>query len=109
MQLPTHLRLQFSGGDKLPLAIDQANISRWYALANVFKGYDSEAKVLKELGRTWNVFLIFDEATNFRQIIIDAGGASLPTHEVKDSSIRGAVIAFNGELGSIVVNIQLIL
>jgi len=104
----TRLKLQFSGGDTLPIAIDQDNIWRWYTLANVIKGYDPTTQMIKEAGRIWTVFLIFDEPTNFKQIRIDGSGASLPMHEVKDSSIRGAVIVFMGELSGIVVDIQLI-
>jgi hypothetical protein len=104
----TRLKLQFSGGDVLLIAIDQGNIWRWYALASVFKGYDPETKPIKEVGRTWSVFLIFDQPTNFKEIRIDGSGAALPTHEVKDSSVRGTVISFGGELSGVVVNMHLI-
>jgi hypothetical protein len=99
----TRLKLQFGSGDTLPVGIEQNNIWRWYALATVFKGLEPEAKTFNELARNWSVFLIFDQPTNFEQIRIDGSGARLPMYEIKDSSVRGSVIVFNGDLTSVVL------
>ncbi len=108
-KVPTDLRLQFNGGDTLPLSVDQHNIWRWYALTTVFKGLDEKTKTFVEMGRTWTVFMTFDKPVNFTQIRIDASGGKLPTYEVKDSTNRSAVIVFGGDLTGVVVTVQAIL
>jgi len=108
-KVPTDLRLQFNGGDTLPLGIDQHNIWRWYALTTVFKSLDEKTKTFVEAGRTWTVFMTFDKPITFTQIRIDASGGKLPTYEVKDSNNRSAIIVFGGDLAGVVLTIQTVL
>ena len=102
----THLRLQFNVGNAIPFAIEQGNIWRWYALANIFQPIDPSGKKKLEGIRVWTLFLVFDKPIAVKQFRIDGGGATLPIYEVKDSSQRHAVISFNGDLTSLVLHVQ---
>ena len=77
-------------------------------LTTIIKGLDAKTSEIREIGRTWTVFLTFDKATQIGQIIVDAGGGKLPLYEVKDSNQRSAIIVFNGDIAGIVVSIQVI-
>jgi len=52
---------------------------------------------------------VFDRPVAIRQFRIDGGGAVLPRYEVKDSSPRHAIIAFNGDLAGLVLHVQAVL
>ncbi len=106
--VPTEIRLQFRDRDSSPLAIDNKNIWRWYTLQTVVKGIDAKTGALNEVGRNVTVFLIFDKPVKLTQFRIDGMGSTLPMYEVKDSSPRGAVIVFSGELTGKVVEIQVL-
>lgn len=101
---PTFLRLQFNVGNVLPTAIEQGNIWRWYALAHAI--IENPGGPAERIHKVWTLYLLFDKPVAIRQFRIDASGAILPRHEVKDWSQRHAIIAFDGDLGGFVLNVQ---
>jgi hypothetical protein len=107
ISVPTELRIQFNSGSTLPFALAQPNVWRWYALYNATIGIAPDGKQTL-LSKTWNLFLTFDKPIPVKQIRVDAGGAVLPTYEVKDFSNRSAVIAFSGDLAGVVMDVQVV-
>jgi hypothetical protein len=87
--------------------LEEPNIWRWYALYNATIGIAPDGKETL-LRKTWNVFITFDKPVPVKQIRVDAGGAALPTYEVKDFSTRPAVLAFSGDLAGVVVDVQIV-
>jgi hypothetical protein len=103
-KIPTRLRIQFSGGNALPREIDQQNIWRWYAAAQLRKGVSPD-KPPVEFIVNWTLFLMFDRPVDLTQLRID-GGAQLPRHEVKDANARYAIIVFDGDMPSLVLELS---
>jgi hypothetical protein len=101
----TSLRLQFNAGNNLPDQIDQQNIWRWYALPIGLDAADKSGKTVARVGRPWVIYVQFDKPTTVRGFKIDAGGAKLPPHEVKDYSPRHAVLVFADDLAGLVLTV----
>ena len=104
--VPTSLRLRFGAANTIPTAAEQRNVWRWYAFSNTFVGLDPKAKELRPIATGWNIFMVFDKPVTFNQIAVDAGGSEMPPYEVKDSSLRSAVVVFRGELRNVTVEIK---
>lgn len=96
LRIPTRLRIQFSGGPALPREIDQQNVFRWYALAQLRVEVGPNRPRAERI-TSWAVTVIFDQPTEVRNVRID-GGPQLPRHEIKDASARHAIIAFDGDI-----------
>ena len=103
---PTYIRLQFNAPGTLPVMVDQGNVWRWYTLKTITENIDTKTKKVTESVDLCTVFLTFDKPVTFRQVQIDAGGASLPRYEVKDSSQRSMIVVFSGDLSNTVVDIR---
>jgi hypothetical protein len=106
-ELQTFLKIRFGALNTLPSLVSQNNIFRWFSVKNVFGGIDSKTKQPFEMCLV-NLFIAFDNPISFRQIQIDGSGLPLPRHEIKDSSPRTAVIAFQGDLVGIDLNVRAI-
>lgn len=105
-EMPTYLILRYGAQGTQPIALDQKNIVRWYALMNFLRGgVDAKTKQPVE-ARTLNIFICFENPITFRQILIDSRGLSIPIHEVKDSSPRHAIVSFAGDLVGITLEIK---
>jgi hypothetical protein len=101
---PTSVRLQFNAANTIPLQVGQENIWRWYALRSVVRIMPKDGPE-KEIV-SFYIYLTFDRPIKFDTTQVDSGGAILPLHEVKDSSERTLMVAFNGDLVGMIVNIQ---
>ncbi len=55
---------------------------------------------------TWNIFILFDSPTEFKQIKIDSNNPSLPKYDVKSLGVRHAIIAFNSDLVNMTLNFE---
>ncbi len=108
--LPTSLRLQFNAGNVMPLAIEERNIWRWYALAHVIRIVRQTAtgQTTPETHKEWTLFLVFEKPIPVSQVRIDSGGAVLPAYEVKDFGPRHAIIAFGGDLAGFVLGVEIL-
>jgi hypothetical protein len=102
---PTYLKLQFDGGNTLPLATDSKNVWRWYALWNnaSIAITDPATKSTTNFGNHfWIVAITFDRPINYGQVKIDGNGMILPQREVKDFSQRTIFVVFSGTMNGIV-------
>jgi hypothetical protein len=99
--IETALRLQFNAPPNLPVMLDQKNVWRWYGLTTIFQMTGANGQI-EHVPQTI-VFVVFDKPVSYRQLRIDSGGAMLPIHEVKDSGVRHAIIAFHGPLNGMVL------
>jgi hypothetical protein len=103
--IPTSLKLQFDYGDVAPHCINEKNIWRWYALAQILRVVGQDGTVTPS--KFWLLFLVFNEAVDFKDIRISAGRSKLPLHEVKDSGPRHVFIYFDGNLEGLVLDVFL--
>ncbi len=107
-KIPTRLRLQFNGGGALPLMVDEQNVWRWYSIAQV-QVFVRENQPNERRVASWQLFMVFNQPVDFRQLRIDGGGTAIPPSEVKDSGVRHAVIVFDGDMPACVLTVEAML
>jgi len=99
---PTYVRLQFNESGTYPIIIDQKNMFR-----NTWFSYHVEdATAQKILGTSWMIFLVFDKPIDVKEIMINGNGRKLPPYEVKDRTVRSAVIFFQDDVVNTVLSIN---
>ena len=92
--IPTKVVLDYPAQGP-PVAGEVQNIHYWYSLLNqltVFVGGQPHSATVT------NLFLVFEEATPFKQIVAIGETMQLPQYEVKSSNQRHAVLAFSGPI-----------
>jgi len=104
--IPTSLKIQFNAGNVLPTAIEVQNIWRWYALTHIIRGVDPKGETPPVEHRILTIFVMFDRPVAFKQITLDAAGAALPSHEIKDCGPRHAIIALESYIPGVVLSIK---
>jgi hypothetical protein len=111
--VPTSVRLKFHPNSITPTNLHIENIWYWYALCTTFNVIEAPNKQHKQ-GRTietkqWTLFLMFDKPVAIKQILLDGNGVQLPQYEVKDRGPRHAIIIISGDLGSAVIDVQVVI
>ncbi|AGK58568.1 hypothetical protein HYPDE_34483 [Hyphomicrobium denitrificans 1NES1] len=93
--LATMLRIQTYSDARLPTRRQQENIWRWYTLSNRIRGRDANGTET-DIAIQFFVFLVFETPVAVGQVLVSSPDMQLPSHEVKDSGPRHAIIVFNG-------------
>ncbi len=104
--IPTSLLLQYNAPGAYPLEVGMTNIKYWYTFHQDFIEIDSKTGQQSLKARIWTVFLVFEKPVSIRQFRVEAGGAGLPTYEIKAQSPWHAVIVFSGEVSGVIVNFR---
>ena len=105
-KIRTGITLEFVSGQTSALASKVQNIWRWYSLIQTTRQLDQAGNLVSEHS-TVTIFLSFDRPVNVRQMIVTSeGGLTLPAHEVKDWSIRHAIILFIDDPAGCIVGIR---
>ena len=100
----TSVRLQFDQPGTLPVALSKENIYYVAPVSHLIRESNQNGKTLE---KDWIIFLVFKKPISIQQFKIDAGGAKLPPHEVKNYSSRHAIISFMGDMAGLVLNIEI--
>lgn len=95
----TLIRIQTYSDARLPTRRQQENVWRWYTMSNQIRGIDG-AGVEVNLAFQFILFLVFETPVAVGQILVSSPDMALPSHEVKDSGPRHAIIVFNGSVGA---------
>ena len=92
-KIQTGLNIEFVPGQSA-LASQIQNISHWYPLSQTRREVDQNGNLLRER-RTVTIFVTFDRPVDVQQIVVTSeGGLALPMYEVKDWSVRHAIVVF---------------
>jgi hypothetical protein len=97
LTIKTDLRLQFYGDTRTPTEIYSENINGWYTLWGPYEKAtlrDASGKVLSETEypKRWDIFVIFEKPTRYKQLVVSFSGPSFPQHEVKVQTDRFAIV-----------------
>jgi hypothetical protein len=110
--IPTSVRLQFHPNSINPTNLHLENIWSWYALRHSFIVHEGPSKQFKQgreiESRQWTIFLVFDKPVALKQILVNGNGANLPVVEVKDRGPRHAVIVIAGDIGGVILDINVV-
>jgi hypothetical protein len=94
------LRLQFSEGSSIPKEISNTNVKAWrsvftasFAQDYLYGGQSHRAYIPPQ----WNIFVIFDRPTNYRQMIVECTGPKPPKCAVDDQNPEWAIITLAGD------------
>jgi hypothetical protein len=102
IKTPTSVRLQFNEPQTFPVIVDQNNMFK----TTYFSYHIGDATANRLLGTSWMVFLVFNKPIDVKEIVISGNGRPLPLHEVKDRTVRSAVIFFADDIVNTVVSID---
>jgi hypothetical protein len=103
------VQIQCHADGRWPTAIKVENIAGWYALRNTMTLFSIDQKTgttTQQPVHSWSLFINFDVPTQYGQLVVDGGGAQLPPYEIKTSTQRYAIIAFNGDIGGMVLTVR---
>jgi hypothetical protein len=104
--IPTSLKIQFNAGNVLPVGIETVNIWRWYTLVHIIRSVDPKGKKPTTEHSMLTIFVMFDRPTAFKQLSLDAAGATLPHYEIKDCGPRHAIITMEAAIPGVVLSIK---
>lgn len=103
-KIPTKLVLDYPT-QGLPIVMEEQNVHYWYNLVNEMQVVASTGQTIT--GVITNLFLVFDQFTNYNQIVVVGENIQLPRYEVKSSDNRHAIIAFTGTMPAGRVRVEL--
>ena len=104
-KIPTGLSIEFVPGQSA-LASRIQNIWHWYPLSQIRREVDQNENSPRE-PRTVTIFVTFDRPVDAQQIFVTSeGGPALPMYEVKDWSVRHAIVVFVGYPAGCTVGIR---
>ena len=95
----TMIRIQTYSDTRLPTRRQHENIWRWYSMSNHIRGRSADGDET-DLAFQFILFLVFETPISVGQILVSSPDIHLPSHEVKDSGPRHAIIVFNGSVGA---------
>ena len=111
--IATSVRLQFQPNGIIPVNLDAKNIKYWYALRNaaqINEGPSANFPQGRQVEfRYWIIFLIFERAVAFRQILVNSNGVGLPEAEVKDRGTHHAIVIIGRDIAAETIEISALL
>jgi hypothetical protein len=102
--IKTELRLQFYGDTRIPTEIRADNIYDWYTLWSPHAEAsftDATGKVLSSTvlsAKSWNIFVIFETPTRYRELSVSFSAPGFPQYEVKKATERYAIINVQADI-----------
>lgn len=103
-RVPTSCKIAFApDGQSTSVAVQ--NIKRWFVLRNMFFGFDKETNITETHVLT-NLFVTFEEPVGIKQVHVRGQGAPVPPWEMKDRDPWQIVLAFNGPLAGILLEVE---
>ena len=96
--ITTGIRLQITAGTGNAVALDSANIWRWYLFRQLGPNVAKKGQPPVQHITSTMLFLLFDKPVAIKQFLVNAGSTALPRYEVKDRSPRHAIIYFMGAI-----------
>jgi hypothetical protein len=104
-KIRTGLNIEFVPGQSA-MASRIQNIWQWYPQSQTRREVDQDGNLLKER-RTVTIFVTFDRPVDAQEIVVTSeAGPALPMHEVKDWSVRHAIVVFADDPAGCTVGIR---
>lgn len=102
--VPTSCKIAFAP-DGQPTGITVQNIKRWFVLHNLLIAVNKETGAEERHGLT-NLFITFEDAVAIKQVHVRGQGAPVPRWEMKDRDPWQIVLAFNGPLAGVLLEVE---
>lgn len=111
--IETNLFLQFSDAHSVPVEKNPRNIQNWYALFTESIYVDTKDAEGNSLGGfaippRWAIFLIFEKAPIFRQLIATCRGPNNPSCAVATANSIYAIVTVIGDVTDTTLDISLV-
>jgi len=111
--IETNLFLQFSDAHSVPVEKNPRNIRNWYALYTESIYVDTKDKDGKSLGGfsvppRWAVFMMFEKAPVFRQLLATCLGPNTPKCDVQIANASYAIISIVGDMTNATLDVSLV-
>ncbi len=106
----TSLRAQFYGDSRTPTEVATDNVKSWYALWSpsalvMFKDAGDNEVGRQVFPKSWNIFVLFEKPTKYRQLVVSFDSPGFPPYEVKQSGQTWAIVSVAGDIPAGVLQI----